>query len=147
MALALLAAAVGCQSVDSELAKKLGSLPESPGEAPAAPKAEVAKFQVEVRESGKQPELKQFPLPQTLYVQQVLDQSGVLRRFRRLKIEIYRQLPGGRGHRLDVAFDRAEHRVPPGADYAIHPNDRIVITEDTSTLLDDMLESLSGPFK
>ena len=146
VAIALFAAIVGCQSVNTELGMLFGDVPASqPPTAASSTKSDGPKFQLEIRESGKQPQLTQLPLPDVLYVQQLLEQSGAARRFRRMKIEIYRQLPGGGGHRLDVAYDRATHRVPPGADYAIHPNDRIVVTEDTSTIVDDMIESIGGP--
>ncbi len=146
-ALVLLTTTIGCQTVNSELAMLFGDVPTSPEPSVSSATAiNAPKFHLEIRESGKQPQLVQLPLPEVLYVQQALEQSGAIRRFRRMKIEIYRQLPEGGGHRLDVAFDRVTRRVPPGADYAIHPNDRIVVTEDSSTVVDDMLETITGPF-
>jgi hypothetical protein len=62
-----------------------------------------------------------------------------------MKVELYRKFPQGGGHRLDIEFDRTNHRIPAVANYAIHPNDRIVVTEDTSTVFDDMLGTLGGP--
>jgi hypothetical protein len=145
-AVATLFAIIGCQSVNPELAK-LGDMTASPAKPLDEHSVEEGrKFFVEFREKGKQPQIAQIALPDVLYVQQALEQSGALGRFRRMKIEIYRHLPNGGGHRLDIPFDRAKRSVPPSGDYAIHPNDRIVVTEDTSTMVDDMLESLGGPF-
>lgn len=141
------AVTLGCHSVNTELATLFGDVPSPASTQVNAPPAIAGpKYQVEFREKGKQPQLAQLALPDVLYVQQALEQSGALGRFRRMKIEIYRHLPDGGGHRLDIPFDRAKRRVPPAGDYAIHPNDRIVVTEDTSTVVDDMLESLGGPF-
>lgn len=136
---------LGCQSVNTELASPLGDVTASSNDPNVQPAEEGRKYLVEIREKGKQPQIAKMALPDVLYVQQAVEQSGA--RFRRMKIEIYRQLPNGSGHRLDIPFDRTKRQVPPSGDYAIHPNDRIVITEDTSTVVDDMLESLTGPFK
>ena len=68
-------------------------------------------------------------------------------RFRRIKLQLVRAAPRGRSiHKLDVAWDRGKKRVPPSHDYAIHPNDRLMVIEDTSTVIDDMLARLTGPF-
>jgi hypothetical protein len=104
-------------------------------------------YQIEFREEGRQPQLVQLPLPEVLYIQQALEQSGAIRRFRRMKIELYRKLPNGGGHRLDIPFDRSKRRIPSAGDYAIHPNDRIVVTEDASTIVDEMLDTLGQPFE
>jgi hypothetical protein len=135
--------ASGCQTVNSELAMLFGDAPSAQvAEQAEAAAADAPKFYIELRESGNKPQLAKLPLPDVLYIQQALDQSGATRQFRRMKVELYRQLPGGGGHMLPVEFDHANRRVPPGKDYAIHPNDRLVITEDTSTVLDDMLGNL-----
>ena len=139
-------AMLGCQSVNTDVASPLGDVTTSSNDPEVQPVEEGSKYLVEFREKGKQPQIAKMALPDVLYVQQALEQSGALGRFRRMKIEIYRHLPNGGGHRLDIPFDRAKRQVPPSGDYAIHPNDRIVVTEDTSTVVDDMLESLGGPF-
>jgi hypothetical protein len=146
LTIALIAVLPGCQSISSDLAMLFGDGTGTLTKTPAPSDPSAPKYFVELREDGKQSQLQQFPLTGDLYVQQVLQQSGALQKFRRIKVEIYRQLPGGGGHRLDIPFDRAKRQVPPGRDYAIHPGDRIVVTKDTSTILDDMLESLGGPF-
>lgn len=142
----LFVAVTGCQSVDTQVAHLFGEVPDSElAQQTGAETPDGPTFQVEIREDGRQPQLTSLPLPDSMYVQQVLDQSGALRRFRRVRVEIYRQLPEGGGHRLDVVFDKTTHRIPPSSDYSIHPDDRVVITEDRSTILDDMLESIGGP--
>jgi hypothetical protein len=140
----LFATTVGCQSVDLEWANPFAEPGGDPSQV-AETVPDGPTFQVEIREEGRQSQLTRMPLQNPMYVQQVLERSGALSRYNRVKVEIYRQLPEGGGHRLDVAFDQNTHRIPPSSDYAIHPDDRVVITEDRSTILDDMLESIGGP--
>ena len=132
----------GCQTVNSELASLFGDAPAAQTQTAEAIAADSPKFYIELRESGKKPQLMKVALPEVYYIQQALDQSGASKQFRRMKIELYRQLPGGGGHKLPVEFDNSSRRVPPGKDYAIHANDRLVVTEDTSTVFDDMLGSI-----
>ncbi|MFV1966727.1 MAG: hypothetical protein ACC628_14985 [Pirellulaceae bacterium] len=96
-------------------------------------------------EDGK-PERAYLPLDSVTYVQQVFERTNAHRRFSRMKAQIHRQLPDGGSHKLDVRYDRKSRRVEPGFDYALHPGDRLQITEDTTNVIDDMLESVAGPF-
>jgi hypothetical protein len=104
-------------------------------------------FVVEVQPDGKSKKTYKRPVPEDgTYVGQVLEESNALKRFGRVTIELWRPLPNGAGyHKLGIPFDRKQKAVPPGYDYAIHADDRLVIIEDTSTLLDDMLGSITGP--
>src|SRR5688500_10270416 len=100
----------GCQTVNTELAMLFGEAPMPPVAAALSESSDdTPKFFVELRENGRKPELVQFPLSEPQYIQQALDQSGASRRFRRMKVELYRRLPQGGGHRLDIAFDRTNH--------------------------------------
>jgi hypothetical protein len=139
----LFASSPGCQAVNAELATLAGEQPAT--QEPSAPAPSGPQYQIEIRREGQQPQLTQLPLAEPLFVQQVLEQAGAVSKFRRMKVEIYRKLPNGGGQRLDVPYDRAKRRVPPGGDYAIHANDRVVITEDTTTVIDDMIQTLT-PF-
>jgi hypothetical protein len=132
----------GCQTMNAEFSNLFGEEPSVTAAPPASP--DGPKFFVEFRDDGRKPILVPVPLTDVLYVQQALEQTGALKRYRRAKIELYRQLPQGGGHKLPIELDRGKRQVPTGSDYALHPNDRIVITEDTSTIVDDMLESLTG---
>ena len=85
------------------------------------------------------------PLQETIYVQDALKQSGALKRFGRVKIELYRSGPSGEYQKLEIPFDRGRRGVRPEFDYAIHAGDRLMFIEDTSNALDDVLESVAGP--
>lgn len=140
-----LASTLGCASIDKGLQDLLEPLEETPAVAvqPTIP-PDVPTFTVELR-SAKRP-VASIPvaLDRVLHVQDALEKSGASANFRRMNVELYRPLPGG-FHRLEVRYNRNTHSVDPRFDYEILPNDRLVITEDTSNTIDDMLEQLSGP--
>ncbi|MGE0756329.1 MAG: hypothetical protein AB7F89_02570 [Pirellulaceae bacterium] len=140
---ACLVGLAGCQTLDANLGTLLG---DTRAETPRSvtPDPGTPTYYIEFQPYQKKPILVAMPLNGVLYVQDALEQSGALKKFRRSQIEVFRQLPQGGGHKIPVKFDRGKRRVDPGSDYSVHPNDRIVVTEDTSTILDDMLQSLGA---
>ncbi|HUG69222.1 MAG TPA: hypothetical protein VMM76_15835 [Pirellulaceae bacterium] len=111
-----------------------------------APPPDVPSFLVEMR--GTNNESQKFKRPLTeeaTYVQGVLVQSNALKRFGRVKMELWRPRPDGAGyHKLDIPYDRKMKMVPPGYDYQIREGDRLVFMQDDSNILDDMFGSLGG---
>jgi hypothetical protein len=106
-------------------------------------------FLVEIRPEGKDPERFRLPLSdEATYVGDIVEKSGVINRFGRLKIQVWRPRPSEGGyHKLDVAFDRKNRTVVSSNNYAVHPKDLLVFAEDSSTIVDDMLGSISGPMR
>ena len=68
-----------------------------------------------------------------------------MKRFRRMNVEIVRTSPQGNRHKMAVAFDRAKRQIEPQCDYSLHPGDVIIVTEDSSTIIDDMFQEVMGP--
>lgn len=97
----------------------------------------------EIRRARKQPEIAKMPLRGVIRVQQALDQIGATKRFRRMDIQVMRPVGGAR-QKLEVKYDHKSRSVDPVYDYALHPGDHLVVTEDTTTAFDDMLQSLTG---
>lgn len=80
-----------------------------------------------------------------MHVQQALEQVGAAKKFRRIQVELMRPLPSGGVHRIACEYDRGSKRVTPEFDYALLPGDRIIVKEDPTNLIDDMLGSALGP--
>ena len=104
----------------------------------------VGKYTVELRPHDGESERVEVEFRGVAYVQQALEESGALRKFDRMKIELIRTA-NGRPQRMRSAYDHTRDQVPIEWDYAIYPGDRIIVTEDPSTIFDDMLESAFGP--
>lgn len=138
----------GCATLNSSADVLLGPSRKL-SESDVPPPPDVPSFMVELHTGDDEPERYKLPLTEDLaYVQQVLKKSGAVRRFGRVKMELWRKRDDGNGYvKLDVPFDRKQREVPRGYDYALRPDDRLMILKDTSTILDDMLESVSGPVR
>jgi len=120
------------------------SLPVPEAAVTAAP-GSTASITVEIRPAGKKSEMTQLPLDNETTVQQALEKAKLIQRFRRMNIEVLR-VTGQQRAKLDVKYDHAKAHVNPLYDYALYPGDHLIVAQDTSTPLDDMLESL-GPLR
>jgi hypothetical protein len=111
----------------------------------AAPAQPTASYQVYFVPHEGQAEQVTRTLSGTMHVQQALEQTGAAKKFRRIEVELVRPLPSGGFHRIACDYDRANKQVTPEFDYALLPGDRIMVKEDPSTIVDDMLTSALGP--
>ncbi len=110
------------------------------------PDPSVPTFLVEVREgTAQKSRTRQLPLAEPLTVQDVLKKTGVLSQFTRMNITIERPVPGRPAPlKLEIPFSVATRSVDPGRDYAIRPGDRLIIAEDTRTLIDRLFDQAFG---
>ena len=129
----------GCNAIHSNQLNQWNNATPTPAALASGPT-----FTVELHAEGKKPEARQAALEGEVYVQQVLEKSGAMKRFRRMNIEVVRTTPQGNRHKMAVAFDRAARKIEPQNNYCLHPGDVIVVSEDSSTIIDDMLQSVSG---
>jgi hypothetical protein len=103
-------------------------------------------FTVEVQPEGGEPVAKEQPLVGHLTVQQALEHTRADKKFKKFKLELHRPLPDGRWHKLVVKYDRDQKHVEPDFDYAIQSGDRLIVMQDTTTILDEALDALTLPF-
>jgi hypothetical protein len=132
----------GCSLFKEQAAPKL-TAEVTPG--PAHENAPIAKYVVEIRPAKGKPQLVEKPLTETVHVQMALQQTGAAKKFDRAGVDVFRPLPSGGWHKMTLEFDHENHAVPPEYDYAILPGDRIVVTEDTRTIFDDVMERALKP--
>ena len=143
----VLASGLGCSTLDKgqiDFTDPTGSLP-AVSVHPSTP-PDINAFTVELREADKKPVVLSVKLDRVLHVQDAVEKSGAVRQFNRMTLELVRPLQNGRHHRLELRYDRRTKRVEPAFDYALRPGDRLVITEDTSNIIDDLMGSLPGQF-
>lgn len=139
---AIVSGLVGCSMFKEKATPKL-SAEVTPGTAPNGPQA--AKYVVEIRSEKGKPQAVEKPLGDPIQVQTALEQTGAIKKFDRAHVEVYRPLPSGGWHKMKLEFDRETHRIPPEYDYAVLPGDRIIVTEDTTTVMDDIMERALKP--
>ncbi|MGV3609114.1 MAG: hypothetical protein ACO1RA_22095 [Planctomycetaceae bacterium] len=140
--------ACGCTSLGKPNYAALDSHIKRPTEGGAATgqaAADNQTFYLEFRGDKKKPVMAKGTLTGPTTVQQAMQKAGAFKKFRRLNAEIQRPLPNGSIHVLPCEYDLATKRINPQFDYAVLPGDKIVVTEDTSTIINDMLDSSLGP--
>jgi hypothetical protein len=139
---ALASCFVGCSMFKEQATPKLNA-EVTPGPAPDGPPA--AKYVVEIRPNKDKPQAVEKALTEPTHVQNALEMTGALKKFDRATVDVYRQLPSGGWHKMSLEFDKDKHSIPPEYDYAVLPGDRIIVTEDMTTIWDDMMERTLKP--
>ena len=87
------------------------------------------------------------PVSAETRVQDALEVSRATSKFRNLSVFVIRATPQGPQPALKMAcrFDRKERRIGFESDYAVLPGDRIVVSEDHSRKIDQIVSSVVGP--
>jgi hypothetical protein len=115
--------------------------------ASTAPQEEPAESScyVEIRALRGEPKRIRMSLEDATYVQKVLEETGLIKEFRDMSIELSRKLEDGGRHKLEIRYDRKQKRVVSAFDYSLHPNDLLVVREESHTAIDELLKKLAGP--
>jgi predicted small secreted protein len=96
--------------------------------------------QVVIKDADGKTTRTTLPLDKQQHIQDLLVQSGALRQFTRMDIALLRTTPTGGKQRMNVEFDRSKRAVEMQYDYFIMPGDVLLVTEDPSTIVDDMIK-------
>ena len=136
----------GCQTISASISPLFGVSSEasvSDGNSQIQPSRTVT---VEFYPNRGRPKRTEVAFQDGMVAEDVLQKTGALRRFRRETIQVARFAPSGNDPvKMEVHYDRAKKQITPGTNYAIHPGDRIMVTQDTTTMVDDLMGSLLGP--
>lgn len=120
-------------------------LPGGPaGETAAAPAPDQTSITIELRQEGREPQRRQVAFREGMHVQEALEAAGAVKRFRRMNIDLVRVVSGQR-QKLPAKYKHTVRRVDPLYDYALYAGDHLIVTEDSTTAFDDMLNSVTGP--
>ena len=86
------------------------------------------------------------PVKPGMVVQNVLEESGAFDQFSRMTIKLKRRVDGRQGYLpLTAVYDHGRKTVRPESNYAIRPGDFLIVTEDTTTSTDEMVQQMLGP--
>lgn len=106
---------------------------------------------VVVQVIGDSTPLRVLPLPpdnRSIFVSQLLQQTGILEKFGAIEVTVYRTTPGMPGGvPMEVRFNPKTGDIRPECDYALRPGDRIRVAEADSafeTFLDRFIPSSEG---
>jgi hypothetical protein len=115
------------------------------------PQAELSpdtSYTIEVRARGCKPQETQVAIQGDETVQKAIEHVGANRRFKGLEVALVRvtQLTG-KEEILKVPYSRRTRNIDILHDYAVLPGDRVMIVEDNTTVVDEMLDSMPGPLQ
>lgn len=99
---------------------------------------------VEVKAASGKTKVGHLDLQPDATVQSVLEKTGAHRKYARSIIEVQRKLPSGEWHKMPVEYDSGLKKVDPLHDYHVQPGDRVIVTEDPSNGLDDLMKDQKG---
>jgi hypothetical protein len=98
--------------------------------------------------AGAEPPIRVLPLPpegQTVFVSDLLNQTGVLEEFGRIDATLYRDAPGmPAGVRMAVKMNRDHDQVRPESDYSLRSGDRLSVQKAKSPAMNGLLSGLLG---
>lgn len=137
-----LAATCGCSSF-----APARSTPSGIDAAAAPTNSAPASCTVVLRKTGSTPREMEVPLPNVTRLQEVLEQTGVTKKIRHMELYVLRAVPGDpqQRHKMAAHYNSGRRQVSMETDYAIYPGDRIVVIEEASTQLEQMLAGAVGP--
>ena len=141
----LILSSAGCSTLKlSPVSTGLGQDPlKTSVEQSAVP---AATCQVEVRSRNGQVQRRQVPITDGMSVQEVLVAVRAEQIFPRILVELQRSTgKSQRPVKMPVRYQRSNKQVNPAYNYAIREGDCLVIKEDPSNALDDMLEAVLSP--
>lgn len=137
-------ASTGCSMLGKGPDSKLGAELTKPALGAITPGQQPAKYTVIFQPDKGSPQGAERSLTESITLQQALEQAGAFKKFRRIEVELVRSLPNGGIHRIPCEYDRKTKRMNPEFDYALLPGDKLLVKEDTSTIIDDMIETAGG---
>ncbi len=100
-------------------------------------------FFVEMHPLFSKPKVYRGVIEAPITIQEALDLSNASKLVRAPEVDVYRQLPNGGTLKLPVEFNKKK-RVKYEQDYALHPNDRIIVRSKPQSPLDKIANSVFG---
>lgn len=101
---------------------------------------------VELKSASGKVEVGHLDLAADATVQSVLEKTKANRKYSRATVELQRKLPSGEWHKMSVEYDPGTKRVDPLHDYHVQPGDRVVVKEDTTSGIEDLMKDQKGAF-
>jgi hypothetical protein len=132
----------GCSTLQLDPSNNDLALQDATGEVSPQANTPVGTVKVEIRAAGRSPEVRELPIRDGMFIDDALTDSGLKRRFSRMELSLLRYNDHGLA-KMDSKYEHKMGKVHPRFDYGLRAGDHLVVTEDTSTMFHDMLNSLS----
>ena len=138
----IVAAMTGCAGLGTPKSDLTAEL--SKAGTPGSEAANTAKVDIIFQPDSGQPERMERSLTEATTVQQMLVQSGPRRSIVASRSKSIARFPMAGAHKIPCEYDRETRQINPENDYALMPGDRLIVKEDPSTIVDDIMRSAGG---
>jgi hypothetical protein len=101
---------------------------------------------VELKAAGGATKVGHLDVAPDATVQSVLEKTKANRKYSRATVDLYRKLPSGEWHKMPVDYDSGAKKVDPLHDYHVQAGDRVMVSEDTTSGLEDLFTEQKGTF-
>lgn len=144
IALAIAGSTLGCTAVPSMSEVWFGPSEPTPEETAEAERiASLPTYTVLVKHDGYAPTKKEVPLEEVVFVQDAIDASGAKNEMGRMKVLLVRPRPGSHEPlKLKCDYDARRKVVANTMNYQIRPGDKLYLSEDPTTPMDDIVSSI-----
>ena len=133
---------IGLMLISSGCASMLQNNAVTPAEPPTAESS--GNYYVEMHPAFGKPTIFKGELNGAVTVQTALEQSGATKKFRGMNVGLFRIVKeNGRGLKLPVEYKYRDRQVAQHQNYALHPEDRIVVAKKSHSPLDQVIDSLT----
>lgn len=127
----------GCSTL--QVVNPNNALPATSGE-----KASQGAYQVQMQSNFGKNVAYQGVIDGPITVQTALERSGAIEKFRAMDITVMRVVKeSGQPLKLPVIYSGSKKTVRPEQDYALHPNDVILVTAKSKNPLDKFVNALT----
>ena len=127
----------GCSTL--QIANPNNALPTA-----SSAKQSFGEYQVRLQSHFGKGKTFQGPIDGPITVQTALERSGAVEEYRAMEITLMRVVKeNGQPLKLPVIYRGSKKTVRPEQDYALHPNDVIVVTAKSNNPLDKFVNALS----
>ena len=128
------------------------TLPKLPGLGKADPKPPVPKLEpgqptvkLKLSSAGGEPQRLRLPLEKGMLIEDALKAVGATREFHHMSLLVLRTLPDGKKMKLEIPYDKSKSGVEPAYNYALVPDDLLLVEEISLSPFDSLLDALGDP--
>ena len=101
---------------------------------------------VEFHTSNGKAKRQRVAYRQGMFVSELIQETRALKQFRREDIQLLRLADDGASwFQMEVELDPNRRNIEASTDYAVHAGDRLKITQDATSVFDDVLTATLGP--
>jgi hypothetical protein len=100
---------------------------------------------LEIQPIAGKPKMETIPLQGNMTANDILESKGLTKKYARMELTLIRTIPGTQNrHKMELDYDTRKKRVKIEQDYALYPNDHLVVRQKQFDLIQEAVSSTFG---